>query len=117
MLSSRLLRDRATVIRTPGGRNQFGEWVASSPVEVEARCTSQPDTGRDRVLDADGARITARRLWWFPDSVDVRLSGEGQTTDTIRHDGLLYRVIEIQKWPDSHLRVLGVLVDPQPRLN
>ena len=119
-LGSRLLRDRATVIRNPGDRNDFGEWVAGEPVEVEARCTSQPESGRDRVLDPEGARVTARRLFWFLESVDIRLagagqSGAGQTTDLIRHGGLLYRVIEIERWKGSHIKVVGSLVDLQPQ--
>ena len=114
MLSSRLLKDRATVIRNRGRRNQFGEWVASSPVEVEARCATQPDTGKDRVLDPEGSRTTARRFFWFLDTVDVRLAGQGQTTDLLRYAGHVYRVIEIQRWQGSHVRAGGVLVDPQP---
>ena len=114
-LGSRLLRDRAVVIRTKGDRNEFGEWEAGQPVEVEERCTSQPDTGRDRVLEEEGARVTAKRFFWFREAVDIRLSGANQTTDEIRHDGLVYRVIEVQRWRGSHIRVAAVLIDPQPK--
>ena len=59
------------------------------------------------MLDPEGARTTARRFFWFSESVDVRLSGPGQTTDTIRHRGQVYRVVEIQRWQGSHVRVVG----------
>ena len=111
MLSSRLLKDRATVIRTPGARNQFGEWEPGQPVETEAACMSQPDTGRGRVLDPEGARTEARRFFWLPESVDVRLAGEGHTTDLLRYDGEVYRVVEIQRWQRSHVRVVGSRLD------
>ena len=106
MLSNRLMRERATIIRNVGQRNDFGEWVAGQPVEVEVRCTSQPDTGRDRVLDPEGARTTARRFFWFTAQADVRLAGQGQTTDLLRYRGEVFRVIEIARW-DSHLRGAG----------
>ena len=110
---SALLRERATIVRNPGARNDFGEWEPGQPQEVEAACVSHPDTGQQRVLDDSGSRTEGRRFWWFPESVDVRLAGDGHTTDTIRHDGLLYRVIEIQRFARSHVRVTGSLVDGQ----
>ena len=54
---SALLRQRATIIRNPGSRSAFGEWVPGTPVEVEVGCVSQPDTGEQRVLDDTGSRI------------------------------------------------------------
>ena len=104
---SALLRERATIVRNPGARNDFGEWERGQPQEVEAACVSQPDTGQQRVLDDSGSRTEGRRFWWFPESVDVRLAGDGHTTDTIRHDGALYRVVQIEKWRGSHIKVVG----------
>lgn len=114
MLSNRLMKKRAVIIRTPGARNQFGEWVPGVPVEVEARCASQPNTGKDRVLEGEGSRITASRFWWFGPGTDISIGADSHTADLLRYGGEVFRVIEIQKWPDSHLRVVGVLVDPQP---
>ena len=110
---SALLRQRATIIRNPGARNDFGEWEPGQPQEVEAACVSHPDTGQQRVLDDSGSRTDGRRFWWFPESVDVRLAGDGHTTDQIRHDGLLYRVVEIQCFQGSHVRVTGARLDGQ----
>ena len=104
---SALLRQRATIIRNPGARNDFGEWERGQSVEVEAACVSHPDTGQQRVLDDSGSRTEGRRFWWFPESVDVRLAGDGHTTDTIRHDGLLYRVVQVDRYPRSHVKVVG----------
>ena len=111
---SALLRQTATIIRNFGQRNAFGEWEPGTPVEVEVGCVSQPDTGQQRVLDDSGSRTEGRRFWWFPESVDMRLAGDGHTTDTIRHgDGEVYRVVEIQRWQGSHVRVVGSRVDNQ----
>ena len=110
---SALLRQRATIIRNPGSRSDFGEWVRGVPVEVEAACVSQPEAGEVRTLDDTGSRSEGTRLWWFGETVDVQLAGDGHTTDTIRHDGLLYRVVEIERWPGSHVKVTASLVDGQ----
>ena len=104
---SALLRQRAVVIRTAGQFNEFGEWEPGTPVEVEIGCVSQPDTRQQRVLDDSGSRTEGRRFWWFPESVDVRLAGDGHTTDTIRYHGLLYRVVQVDRYPRSHVKVVG----------
>ena len=104
---SALLRERATIVRNPGARNDFGEWEPGQPVEVSVSCVSSPDTGELRELDGTGSRIEGTRIWWFGDSVDVRLAGPGHTTTTIRHDGALYRVVQIEKWRGSHIKVVG----------
>ena len=110
---SALLREKAIIIRNSGARNAFGEWEPGTPQEVEVNCVSQPDSGQQRVLEDDGARTVGRRFFYFRASVDVQLSGPGQTTDTIRHDGLLYRVVGIDRWRGSHIKVTGSLVDGQ----
>ena len=111
---SALLRQRATIIRNPGARNDFGEWEPGQPQEVEVSCVSQPDTGQVRELDGTGARIEGTRIWWFAESVDVQLAGDDHSTDTIRDgDGEVYRVVEIQRFRGSHVRVLGSRVDNQ----
>ena len=110
---SRLLRDSATIIRTPGARNQFGEWEDAAPVEVAAACVTHPDSGQDRELGEEGSRTEGRRFFWFSEEVDVQLAGQGQTTDRIRHDGVVYRVIEIQRFKGSHVRVVGSRVEGQ----
>ena len=110
---SALLRERATIVRNPGARNDFGEWEPGQPVEVEVSCMSAPDTGELRELDGTGSRTEGTRLWWFAESVDVQLARPDHTTDTIRHDGTVYRVVEIQRFRGSHVRVVGSLVDGQ----
>ena len=72
---------------------------------------SAPDNGAERELQEGGSRTEGRRFFWFSPAVDIRLAGQGQTTDQIRHDGVLFRVIEIQKWANSHVRVVGSRVD------
>ena len=68
----------------------------------------KPASGQQRVLDDTGSRTEGRRFWWFPESVDVRLAGDGHTTDTIRYgDSEVYQVVEIQRWAGSHVRVRG----------
>ena len=111
---SRQLRELALIIRTPGGFSDFGEWEDGNPVvEVEVVCASAPDTGQERDLGEEGARIEGRRVFWFSPGVDVQLSGDGHTTDQIRHDGVLYRVVDIQRWAGSHIRVVGSRVEGQ----
>ena len=85
---SRILRELAVIIRTPGGFSSFGEWEGGNPVEVEVVCASHPDTGQDRELGEEGSRTEGRRFFWFSEEVDVQLAGPGQTTDRIRHDGV-----------------------------
>ena len=111
---SRLLRQQAVIIRTPGNYNDFGEWQEGQPVETEVYCASAPD-GTERDLDEEGARIAGRRVFWFDAGTDVELASasDGRTTDQIRHDGVLYRVIEIQRFQGSHVRVLGSRVEGQ----
>ena len=109
---SALLRERATIVRNIGQRNDFGEWVPGTPVEVESACVSHPDTGQVRELDGTGARIEGSRLFWFDEAQDVRLAESTHATDTIRHDGVLYRVVEIQRFAGSHVRVLGARAIP-----
>ena len=111
---SRVLRELAVIIRTPGGFSDFGEWEDGNPVvEVEVVCASAPDTGQERDLGEEGARIEGRRFFWFLPQVDVRLAGDGHTTDNIKHDGVLYRVVEVERWHGSHVRVVGSRVDNQ----
>lgn len=109
---SALLRQRATIIRNPGARNAFGAWVASTPLEVEAQCVSSPDTGQVRELDGTGARIEGTRIFWFDESQDVQLAAAGHATDSIRYSGEVFRVVEIQRFARSHVRVLGLRVVP-----
>ena len=108
---SRRFRQQATIIRTLGSYNEFGEWQAGLPLETEAASASAPDTGQERDLGEEGSRIEGRRVFWFSPGVDVQLSGDGHTTDQIRHDGVLYRVVEVQHWRGSHVRVVGSRVD------
>ena len=110
---SRLLRQEAVIIRLPGDYNEFGEWVEGQPLETPAYCASAPDTGQDRDLAQEGARIAGRRVFWFDAGTDVQLAAEGHRTDQIRHDGTLYRVIEIQRYRGSHVRVVGSRVEGQ----
>lgn len=110
---SRRLQQAVTIIRRPGDYNDFGEWEPGQPVETEATCASQPDTGQERDLDSEGARIEGRRVFWLDPGADIQLAGDGHTTDQIRHDGTLYRVIEIQRFQGSHVRVVGSRVEGQ----
>ena len=111
---SQLLRELAVIIRKPGGFSDFGEWEdGNNPVEVEVLCASAPDTGTKRDLEEEGARISGRRVFWFDARTDIQLAGDGHQTDQIRHDGVLYRVVDIQRWNGSHIRVVGSRVEGQ----
>ena len=110
---SRLLRELAVIIRTPGGFSNFGEWEDGNPVEVEVVCASAPDTGTERDLGEEGARIEARRAFWFSPGTDVQLAGPGKTTDEIRFAGELFRVIAIERWAGSHVKVVASRVEGQ----
>ena len=110
---SRRFRQQATIIRTPGDYDQFGEWQAAQPVEVAATCASQPDTGTERDLGEAGARQVGRRVFWFGDGADIQLGSNGHESDRIRHDGVLYRVVEVQHWRGSHVRAVGSRVEGQ----
>ena len=105
---SRRFRQQATIIRTLGSYNEFGEWQAGLPLETEAACASAPDTGQERDLGEEGARIDGpAAVLVLPQGLTVQLSGDGHTTDQIKHDGVLYRVVEVQHWRGSHARVVG----------
>ena len=85
---SRLLRQTATIVRTAADYNGFGEWVEGQPVETEAACVSQPDTGIERDLEEEGARSVGRRFFWFKDGVtEIQLASAsaGHATDQIRY--------------------------------
>ena len=112
---SRLLRQQAVIIRTAGSYNDFGEWVEGKPVATVTACVSQPDTGQERDLEQEGARSAGRRVFWFDAGTDVQLASatDGRATDQIRHDGVLYRVIDIQRFQGSHVRVVGARVEGQ----
>ena len=112
---SRLLRQRATIIHTPGSYNDFGEWEPGLPLETEASCASAPDTGQVRDLEEEGARQVGRRVFWFDAGTEVQLASaaDGRATDEINHDGLLYRVIDIQRFAGSHVRVIAARVEGQ----
>ena len=71
----------------------------------------EPASGRDRVLDPDGARITSRRWFWFGPGTDISIGADSHTADLLRYRGEVFRVIEVERWPESHLRIVGVLVD------
>ena len=109
------MRQEAVIIRTPGDYDAFGEWEPGTPVETEVVCASAPDTGAERNLDEEGARIVGRRVFWFDAGTVVALASEseGHATDQIRHAGVLYRVIDIQRWAGSHVRVVGSRVEGQ----
>ena len=109
---SALLRERATIIRNPGARNDFGEWEPGQPVEVSVSCVSSPDTGQVRELDGTGSRIEGTRIFWFDEAIDVQLAAADHATDSIRYSGEVFRVVEIQRFARSHVRVLGLRVVP-----
>ena len=112
---SMLLRQQATIIRTPGAYSDAGEWVPGAANETEMVCVTQPDTGQERDLEQEGARTIGRRIFWFQDGTDVALPSatDGRATDQIRYAGVLFRVIDIQRFRGSHVRVLGAVVEGQ----
>lgn len=109
---SALLRQRAVLIRTAGQFNQFGEWIKAQPVEREVICTSAPDTGAERILDSTGERREGLRYFWLGPEIDISIGGSDHTADLVRYAGDLFRVIELERYPRSHIRATGERVVP-----
>ena len=116
---SALLREKAVVLRTVGQFNEFGEWEAGQPSETVVDCVSSPDTGAERVLDQTGESRQGRRYFWLRTTVDISIGKGGtgaNTADRIRYpvgpSGEMFRVIELARFPKSHIRALAERVVP-----
>ena len=108
---SALLREKAVVLRTAGSFNEFGEWIKAQPAETLVDCVSAPDNGAERVLDASGASRQGRRFFWFGPEADISVGSGTHTAHLVRYPagpaGELFRVIQIDTYPRSHIRATG----------
>lgn len=77
-------------------------------VEFTVRCTVQPVSGKDLILEPAGDRFAEQLWFWVPVPYE-----QPQPNDFIEREGELYQIQSSATW-GSHAKAMGVRVDVGP---
>ena len=102
------LEAAALVKQLPGALNAVGEWDRGPTTETAIRAAVAPITGKEREVLPEGLRGKNIRKFWLEEQVNAVTEGKtGSGGDMIRHDGLLFRVYQVNDW-GAFREVIGV---------
>lgn len=96
-IRGRAFGNTATLIRTAGSRNSYGEY-SETETESAITCATAPlsDRARARLSTQGGVQLDGALTFWTVE--DIQPTSSAASGDLIVYDGNRYRIVATQRW-------------------